>query len=137
LQLLGFSHLRAGDTVVNSIITFVTALEIAQKVRVGFDNINLFDLRYSRIVCTLEGDPMPSVISNPKADELIAPAESLDMPPTSRPANITTLIESVDRYNPESLQALEEYLAQQCADGTFDCLADLAILKLYGPYSAF
>jgi hypothetical protein len=77
---------------------------------------------------------MPSLVSsNSKADELIAPVEGLDVPPTWRPENITTLIESVDRYNPESLEVLEEYLAQQCSDGTFDCLADLAILKLYPP----
>jgi hypothetical protein len=78
---------------------------------------------------------MPSLmVSNSKADELIAPVEGLDVPPVWRPENITTLIESVDRYNPESLEVLEEYLAQQCSDGTFDCLADLAILKLYVPH---
>ena len=74
---------------------------------------------------------MPSIItSNAKADELVAPVSSLDVPPSFRPENITALIESVNRYNPESLEVLEEYLTQQCADGTFDCLADLAILKL-------
>lgn len=74
---------------------------------------------------------MPSVVtSNAKADELVAPLESLDLPPSFRPEHITTLIESVNRYNPESLEVLEEYLAQQCSDGSFDCLADLAILKL-------
>jgi translation initiation factor 3 subunit K len=74
---------------------------------------------------------MPSVAtSNPKAEQLIAEVESLDVPPSFRPENITRLIESVDRYNPESLEVLEEYLAQQASDGTFDCLADLAILKL-------
>lgn len=79
---------------------------------------------------------MPSLVSSKsKADELIAPVEGLDVPPSWRPENITTLIESVDRYNPESLEVLEEYLAQQCSDGTFDCLADLAILKLYCPLS--
>jgi hypothetical protein len=74
---------------------------------------------------------MPSVtVSNPKAEELIAEVEGLDLPPSFRPENITRLIESVDRYNPESLEVLEDYLAQQCSEGTFDCLADLAILKL-------
>jgi hypothetical protein len=74
---------------------------------------------------------MPSLVSsNAKADALIAPVEGLDVPPACRPEHITTLIESVNRYNPESLEVLEEYLAQQCSDGTFDCLADLAILKL-------
>ena len=75
---------------------------------------------------------MPSLVSsNSKAEELIAPVEGLDVPPSFRPEHITTLIESVNRYNPESLEVLEEYLALQCSDGTFDCLADLAILKLY------
>jgi translation initiation factor 3 subunit K len=74
---------------------------------------------------------MPSIVSsNSKADALIAPVEGLDVPPACRPEHITTLIESVNRYNPESLEVLEEYLSQQCSEGTFDCLADLAILKL-------
>jgi hypothetical protein len=74
---------------------------------------------------------MPSVAtSNPKAEELISAVDGLDGPPATRPENITTLIESVDRYNPESLEVLEAYLEQQCSEGTFDCLADLAILKL-------
>ena len=74
---------------------------------------------------------MPSIVTpGSKADELISPVSSLDVPPPFRPDNITTLIESVDRYNPESLVVLEDYLAQQCGEGTFDCLADLAILKL-------
>jgi hypothetical protein len=74
---------------------------------------------------------MPSVAtSNPKAEELISVVDGLDAPPASRPENITALIESVDRYNPESLEVLEAYLEQQCSEGTFDCLADLAILKL-------
>jgi translation initiation factor 3 subunit K len=74
---------------------------------------------------------MPSLLSSKsKADELVGPVEGLDVPPSCRPENITALIESVNRYNPESLEVLEEYLTQQCSDGTFDCLADLAILKL-------
>jgi translation initiation factor 3 subunit K len=81
---------------------------------------------------------MPSLVaSNSKAEELIAPVEGLDVPPSFRPEHITTLIESVNRYNPESLEVLEEYLALQCSDGTFDCLADLAILKLYLPIACF
>jgi translation initiation factor 3 subunit K len=74
--------------------------------------------------------PSIAVASNPKADELVAPVPSLDVSVPTRPENITTLIESVNRYNPESLEILEDYLAQQCSEGTFDCLADLAILKL-------
>jgi hypothetical protein len=96
----------------------------------------VIDIRLFRIVLRKDA-PMPSVVSKSKADGLIAPAPSLDVPPSFRPANITALIESVDRYNPESLQALEEYVAQQCAEGTFDCLADLAILKLYVPSIPF
>jgi translation initiation factor 3 subunit K len=73
---------------------------------------------------------MPSIVAKSKAEELIAPVEGLDVPPKCRPQPITDLIESVNRYNPESLEVLEDYLALQCSEGTFDCLADLAILKL-------
>lgn len=35
-----------------------------------------------------------------------------------------------DRYNPQNLQVLIEYLAQQVENQEYDCLANLAILKL-------
>jgi translation initiation factor 3 subunit K len=50
--------------------------------------------------------------------------------PTSRPPHIEQLISGVDRYNPQNLTILNEYLAQQLDSGEYDCLANLAILKL-------
>ncbi|KAG4300853.1 hypothetical protein PCANB_002797 [Pneumocystis canis] len=51
--------------------------------------------------------------------------------PSSRSSVIQHLIDGVDRYNPQNAPLLEEYLAQQCKNGTYDCMANLAILKLY------
>lgn len=35
-----------------------------------------------------------------------------------------------DRYNPQNVEILEDYLYQQMKQGEYDCLANLAILKL-------
>ncbi|KAK0555739.1 hypothetical protein OC846_001610, partial [Tilletia horrida] len=51
--------------------------------------------------------------------------------PSSRPEHIHQLISGVDRYNPQNLETLHDYLASQLDNGTYDCLANLAILKLY------
>lgn len=50
--------------------------------------------------------------------------------PSTRPQHIDELISGVDRYNPQNLTALTEYLDQQLQTGQYDCLANLAILKL-------
>lgn len=50
--------------------------------------------------------------------------------PSSRPEHIEQLISGVDRYNPQNLATLNEYLAHQLETGEYDCLANLAILKL-------
>ncbi|KAE8213457.1 hypothetical protein CF327_g3028 [Tilletia walkeri] len=51
--------------------------------------------------------------------------------PSSRPEHIQQLISGVDRYNPQNLETLHDYLGSQLDSGTYDCLANLAILKLY------
>ncbi|BGP13527.1 hypothetical protein JCM10213v2_001453, partial [Rhodosporidiobolus nylandii] len=48
-----------------------------------------------------------------------------------RPEHIATLIAGVDRYNPSNVHLLEDYLQQQLANDQYDCLANLALLKLY------
>ncbi|CAO3699258.1 unnamed protein product [Rhizopus microsporus] len=48
-----------------------------------------------------------------------------------RPENIANIINGVERYNPENIDALENYLNHQCENGQYDCEANLAILKLY------
>ena len=50
--------------------------------------------------------------------------------PASRPEHVEQLISGVDRYNPQNLDVLHDYLAQQLDDGSYDLLANLAILKL-------
>ncbi|KAL7314084.1 hypothetical protein PS15m_007739 [Mucor circinelloides] len=53
------------------------------------------------------------------------------MAPVQRPDNIATMINGVERYNPENINVLEEYLSKQCESGEYDLEANLAILKLY------
>ncbi|GAB7361347.1 hypothetical protein MBLNU230_g1403t1 [Neophaeotheca triangularis] len=48
-----------------------------------------------------------------------------------RPENIDTILNGLDRYNPETTGIFQEYVAQQCETQTYDCYANLALLKLY------
>ena len=50
--------------------------------------------------------------------------------PPSRPEIIQSLIDGVDRYNPDNVSILEEYLATQLQNEEYDLMANLAILKL-------
>nr|CAG8469244.1 7629_t:CDS:2 [Entrophospora candida] len=51
--------------------------------------------------------------------------------PPIRPELIKSLIDGVDRYNPDNVSILEEYLITQMQTGEYDLMANLAILKLY------
>lgn len=51
--------------------------------------------------------------------------------PASRPEEVAALIASVDRYNPNNIALLEDYLSTQIQSGQPDLFANLAILKLY------
>jgi len=57
-------------------------------------------------------------------------AASWITPPT-RPELIENLVSGVDRYNPNNVGILEDYLYHQIRNQEYDCLANLAILKLY------
>ncbi|KAI4188785.1 MAG: hypothetical protein L6R41_001905, partial [Letrouitia leprolyta] len=48
-----------------------------------------------------------------------------------RPENIDRILNSLDRYNPETTTVLQDYVTQQCEDRSYDCYANLALLKLY------
>ncbi|MCJ1266141.1 hypothetical protein MMC22_006023 [Lobaria immixta] len=48
-----------------------------------------------------------------------------------RPENIDTILNGLDRYNPETTTVFQDYVTQQCEDRTYDCYANLALLKLY------
>jgi len=57
-------------------------------------------------------------------------ASSWASPPTRTPL-IENLVSGVDRYNPNNVGILEDYLYHQIRSEEYDCLANLAILKLY------
>ncbi|KAF8078444.1 armadillo-type protein [Lyophyllum atratum] len=57
-------------------------------------------------------------------------ASSWVSPPT-RTELIEDLVSGVDRYNPSNVSILEDYLYHQIRSEEYDCLANLAILKLY------
>jgi hypothetical protein len=48
----------------------------------------------------------------------------------SRPPHIDAILNGLDRYNPETTTVFQDYVSQQCEDKTFDCYANLALLKL-------
>ena len=47
-----------------------------------------------------------------------------------RPANIHDILNGLDRYNPETTGVFQDYVAAQCEERTYDCYANLALLKL-------
>ncbi|KAJ5294099.1 hypothetical protein PENANT_c009G04748 [Penicillium antarcticum] len=49
----------------------------------------------------------------------------------TRPAHIEAILSGLDRYNPETTTVFQDYVAQQCEDRSFDCYANLALLKLF------
>ncbi|MCJ1359412.1 MAG: hypothetical protein MMC33_009414 [Icmadophila ericetorum] len=48
-----------------------------------------------------------------------------------RPEHIDTILNGLDRYNPETTAVFQDYVTQQCEDRSYDCYANLALLKLY------
>lgn len=53
--------------------------------------------------------------------------------PQERPAEITQIISGLERYNPEAVGPLEEYLGLQCRERFVDGNANRVLLKLYVP----
>lgn len=50
--------------------------------------------------------------------------------PPERPDYITTVINGLERYNPEAVSTLENYLQEQCDQKFCDCNANRTLLKL-------
>ncbi|KAI9794676.1 MAG: hypothetical protein M1835_006490 [Candelina submexicana] len=48
-----------------------------------------------------------------------------------RPEHINDILNGLDRYNPETTGVFQDYVSQQCENRTYDCYANLALLKLY------
>jgi len=61
----------------------------------------------------------------------VASATSRWICPPTRTELIENLVSGVDRYNPSNVGILEDYLYHQIRSQEYDCLANLAILKLY------
>ncbi|KAK6608984.1 eukaryotic translation initiation factor 3 subunit [Botrytis cinerea] len=47
-----------------------------------------------------------------------------------RPEHIDAILNGLDRYNPETTNIFQEYVTLQCEEKTYDCYANLALLKL-------
>jgi translation initiation factor 3 subunit K len=47
-----------------------------------------------------------------------------------RPEHIDLILNGLDRYNPETTTVFQDYVMQQCENQTYDCYANLALLKL-------
>ncbi|KAH7924857.1 ARM repeat-containing protein [Leucogyrophana mollusca] len=61
----------------------------------------------------------------------MASATASWLSPPTRTELIENLVSGVDRYNPSNVGILEDYLYHQIRSQEYDCLANLAILKLY------
>ena len=73
--------------------------------------------------------PKPTKTSLPPIPIKAAIMPAFDYCP-DRPENIDSILNGLDRYNPETTQVFQEYVAQQCENQTYDCYANLALLKL-------
>ncbi|KAF2427699.1 ARM repeat-containing protein [Tothia fuscella] len=58
------------------------------------------------------------------------PIISFDYSP-DRPEHIETILNGLDRYNPETTEIFSKYVMEQCENRTYDCYANLALLKLF------
>lgn len=47
-----------------------------------------------------------------------------------RPDHIDAILNGLDRYNPETTQVFQDYVTEQCESKSYDCYANLALLKL-------
>lgn len=47
-----------------------------------------------------------------------------------RPEHIESILNGLDRYNPETTGTFQDYIQYQCENQTYDCYANLALLKL-------
>jgi translation initiation factor 3 subunit K len=50
--------------------------------------------------------------------------------PPERPDVVSNVINGLERYNPEAVPVLENYLSEQCENKFCDCNANRTLLKL-------
>ncbi|KAI9139914.1 armadillo-type protein [Paraphysoderma sedebokerense] len=56
---------------------------------------------------------------------------TMTVPLLDRPTDIDQIVQSIERYNPGNITALEGYLKEQCENQQYDLHANLTLLKLY------
>jgi len=71
---------------------------------------------------------LPSPIAN--IDPQSTMGVAFDYAP-ERPESIQLILNGLDRYNPETTTVFQDYVMSQCENKTYDCYANLALLKLY------
>jgi hypothetical protein len=76
--------------------------------------------------------PPPSVTTN----HTHTMGAAFDFAP-ERPEHIQTILDGLDRYNPETTATFQDYVMAQCESQTYDCYANLALLKLYVAFRQF
>ena len=54
-----------------------------------------------------------------------------------RPEYIANILAGLERYNPETTSIFQDYVQQQCESRTYDCYANLALLKLWVAFYMF
>jgi len=54
-----------------------------------------------------------------------------------RPEYIANILAGLERYNPETTSIFQDYVQQQCESRTYDCYANLALLKLWVAFFMF
>ncbi|KAK9471100.1 armadillo-type protein [Dipodascopsis tothii] len=62
---------------------------------------------------------------------VVVSTSSTSLSCATRPEEIEQILSTLSRYDPETSVVLEEYVAKQCQEGTYDIMANLALLKLY------
>lgn len=80
----------------------------------------------------LQLSTQPSQLEIPSTNNFIPTTNmgiAFDYAP-ERPQHIENILNGLDRYNPETTTIFQDYVTQQCEDRTYDCYANLALLKL-------
>nr|CAG4648841.1 EOG090X0BWZ [Polyphemus pediculus] len=67
--------------------------------------------------------------------EFYSPTIKINMAEKMR-SEITSMLQGIERYNPDNLQKLEQYVELQAKENTYDLEANLSVLRLYqfGPH---
>ena len=71
----------------------------------------------------------PAILQGGAYTLVLAMGIAFDQAP-GRPDHIEAILNGLDRYNPETTTVFQDYVTAQCEERTYDCYANLALLKL-------